>query len=112
MKIWIDAHISPAIAAWINRTFPDYEAASLRSFYLQQAEDEEIFFKAREAGVVFITKDYDLIDLLEKHGPPPKIIWLRFGNTSNARLREIFEKALKLAVQMLEGGEVLVEVTE
>jgi len=26
MKLWIDAQLSPAIAAWINRTFDDIEA--------------------------------------------------------------------------------------
>ena len=112
MKIWIDAHISPAIAAWINRTFPEYEAVSLRSMGMQHAEDREILDRAKSAEVTFITKDADIIDLLEKHGAPPKIVWLRCGNTSNTRLRVIFEKALPLAIQMLEGGEDLVEVTD
>jgi len=26
MKLWIDAQLSPANAAWINRTFDDIEA--------------------------------------------------------------------------------------
>ena len=85
MKIWIDAHISPAIAAWINRTYPEYEAASLRSMDLQRSEDPEIFDKAKAEDVIFITKDADLVNLLEQHGAPPRIIWLRCGNTSNAR---------------------------
>ncbi|CAN0412611.1 unnamed protein product [Laminaria digitata] len=79
---------------------------------MQRAEDREIFDKAKTADVTFITKDADIIDLLEKHGAPPRVIWLRCGNTSNARLRVIFEKALHLAMQMLEGGEDLVEVTD
>ena len=53
----------------------------------------------------------NLIELLNKHGSPPKIIWLRCGNTSNERLREIFGKTLQLAMQMIEGGEDLVEIT-
>jgi predicted nuclease of predicted toxin-antitoxin system len=31
MKIWIDAQLSPAIAAWINRTYNNLEAQSVRS---------------------------------------------------------------------------------
>ena len=98
MTIWIDAQISPAIAAWINRSYPDYEAASLRSLELQAAEDVDVFMAAKEANAILITKDVDLIELLNKHGSPPKIIWLRCGNTSNERLREIFGKTLQLAM--------------
>ncbi len=112
MKIWIDAQISPTIAAWIKRTYPEFESASLRRMGLQHAEDQEIFEHAKVANVIFITKDADLVDLLKQHGAPPKIIWLRCGNTSNARLREIFEKALLLAVQILDEGEDLVEITD
>ena len=31
MKLWIDAQLSPAIAAWINRTFDDIEAEPVRT---------------------------------------------------------------------------------
>jgi predicted nuclease of predicted toxin-antitoxin system len=36
-----------------------------------------------------MTKDSDFVDLVERLGPPPQIIWLTCGNTSNLRLREI-----------------------
>lgn len=38
MKLWIDAQLSPAIAAWINRTFEDIDAESVRAlvFVMQQ----------------------------------------------------------------------------
>ncbi len=43
MKLIIDAQISPAIAAWINRTFDDIQAVSARSIALQFAKDSEIY---------------------------------------------------------------------
>jgi predicted nuclease of predicted toxin-antitoxin system len=42
MKIWIDAHLSPAIAIWIRNTF-EIEALALRDLELRDAEDIEIF---------------------------------------------------------------------
>lgn len=42
--IWIDAHLSPAIANWINNTF-DVTALALRDIGLRDAEDLEIFEK-------------------------------------------------------------------
>lgn len=49
MKLWIDAQLSPAIAAWINRTFGDIEAESVRALGLRDATDPEIFEKAKKA---------------------------------------------------------------
>ncbi len=46
MKIWIDAQLSPAIAAWINRTYEDIEAQSVRAVGLRDALDPEIFEEA------------------------------------------------------------------
>ncbi len=47
MKLWIDAQLSPAIAAWINRTFDDIKAESVRSLGLRDATDPEIFEEAK-----------------------------------------------------------------
>ena len=89
MKIWIDAQLSPAIAAWINRTYEDIEAQSIRAVGLRNALDYEIFNEARKQNVAVMSKDDDFIDLVEQHGPPPQIIWVTCGNTSNAKMRQI-----------------------
>ena len=73
MKIWIDAQRSPALAAWINRTFEDIEAASVRAVDLRDALDHEIFRQARQREVVVMTKDSDFIKLVEEQGPPLRL---------------------------------------
>lgn len=57
-----------------------------------------------------MTKDSDFVMLLEEFGPPPRVIWLTCGNTSNARLKQILTNALPRAIELLESGEPLVEV--
>ena len=57
-----------------------------------------------------MTKDSDFVDLVERLGPPPKIIWLTCGNTSNARLREILSATLLQALELLRTDETLVEI--
>ena len=47
--IWIDAHLSPAIATWINNTF-EITAFALREVGLRDAEDLEIFEAAKAQG--------------------------------------------------------------
>jgi len=59
-----------------------------------------------------MTKDDDFVRLLERHGPPPQIIWLRCGNTSNAYLRQLLGVTLPDVLAMLESGEPLVEITD
>lgn len=108
MTLWIDAHLSPAIAVWITNTL-GVEAAALRDLGLREAEDPEIFAAARAAEAIVMTKDSDFVDLAERLGPPPKIIWLTCGNTSNARLREILSATLLKSLELLSTDETLVE---
>jgi predicted nuclease of predicted toxin-antitoxin system len=58
-----------------------------------------------------MTKDSDFVDLVERLGSPPQIIWLTCGNTSNARLREILSETLSRALELLAAGETLVEIS-
>lgn len=39
------------------------------------------------------------------------IIWFTKGNTSNKRLQEIFSENLKKALQILESGEKIVQIS-
>lgn len=108
--IWLDAHLSPAIAAWITTSF-EVTALPLRELGLRDAEDAEIFAAASAQGVIFMTKDSDFVDLVERLGPPPQIIWLTCGNTSNQRLQEILSSVMPQAMALLDSGESLVEIS-
>lgn len=110
MTIWVDAQLSPVIATWITSTF-GITAFALRDVGLRDAEDLEIFEAARARGVIFITKDSDFVDLVERLGSPPQIIWLTCGNTSNDRLEEILRATLLEALALLRTGEALVEIS-
>ena len=82
----------------------------VRDLNLQRATDPEIFAAARGANVVVLTKDADFVELLEEHGPPPQVVLVTCGNTSNARLRRLVQMAWPAVVTMLERGEALVEL--
>ncbi len=112
MKIWVDAQLSPAIAAWINRTFDDIEAESVRALGLRDATDPEIFEAAKKVDAVVMSKDDDFIQLIGQRGTPPKLIWITCGNTSNARMREILSTVLLKAKELLESGENVVEISD
>jgi predicted nuclease of predicted toxin-antitoxin system len=100
MTVWTDAQLSPKISSWID-TELGIEVRSVADVGLRDAEDLEIFRAAKAAQVIVITKDRDFVDLLDRFGPPPKIIWLTCGNTSNTRLKEIFTLHLNKAIEIL-----------
>jgi predicted nuclease of predicted toxin-antitoxin system len=109
MTIWVDAQLSPRIARWITEHFP-VTAAPLRELGLRDAEDEQIFAAARAANVIVLTKDCDFVELLERLGSPPKVIWLTCGNTSEAMLQELLSRHLATALGLLGGADNLVEI--
>jgi len=108
--IWVDAHLSPALARWITSEFA-HPAKAVRDLGLMEADDPEIFAQARQDGYIIMTKDADFSDLVDRLSPPPKIIWLTCGNTSEAVLRDLLQHSLPRALQLLEDGESLVEIS-
>ncbi len=82
----------------------------MRDIGFREAEDLVIFMAARDAGAVVITKDTDFVLLQQRLGPPPQIVWLTCGNTSNAHLRGLLALAWPRVAELLAAGEPLVEV--
>ena len=109
MTIWIDAQLSPSLAKWISENL-GFSAIAVRELGLRDAKDIEIFQAARAVKAVVLTKDYDFPHLLSQHGPPPQILWLTCGNTSNDNVRRILAKHLSKAVNLLKAGESLIEM--
>ena len=108
--IWVDAHLSPALAAWITAEL-SHPSQSVRDLGLRHAKDKPIFEAARQVSAIMLTKDADFVELVERLGPPPQVIWLTCGNTSNAALRVILKSALPKALELLGKGERLVEIS-
>lgn len=111
MTIWIDAQLSPSLALWINQHFEGIEAKSLWALGLRDALDTVIFQEAKKAGVILMSKDEDFVQMVQTFGPPPAIILVTCGNTSNARMREILSSQLHFILELIKGGEPLVEIT-
>ena len=111
MILWVDAQLSPHLAPWMADTL-GVEAYSARWLGYRDATDEDIFAAARDAGAIVLTKDRDFPDLLERYGPPPKVIWVTMGNTTNARMREVLQRLLPTALELLAKGESLVELSD
>lgn len=109
MIVWLDAQLSPRLARWIEETF-GAECLHVRDLSLRDAEDPDIFQKARDAGAVIMTKDEDFIRLVERNGPPPQVIWVTSGNMPNARFKSLLLKTFRDVISMIASGETVVEI--
>jgi predicted nuclease of predicted toxin-antitoxin system len=108
--IILDEQLSPHLAKWIQEhTGIDTYSASYLN--LTNSLDKEIFEYGKQNNSIIITKDSDFIPLLSDFGPPPKIIYITCGNTSNKYLRAVFEKTLIKALKVL-NHEDLVELSD
>ncbi len=79
MRLLFDQNISFRIIAKIKLNFP--EAKQVRELGIENYSDLEIWKFAKEKEYTIVTFDGDFYDLSNFKGFPPKIIWLRFGNT-------------------------------
>lgn len=109
MICWVDAQLSPQIAYWLSEKF-GIQATAVKDLGLRDALDQEIFMAARAADVVVIMKDLGFVQMVERLGPPPQVLWLTCGNTSNQQLRKIFNRRFREAKDLFDAGEPLVEV--
>ena len=112
MRVWLDAQFSPALAVWMRQRFELEEAYAVQADAETRAlKDQDIFARAREADVVVMTKDRDFVDLVERLGPPPQVLWVTCGNTSNREMRRLLETAGPAVLALLRAGDPLVELS-
>lgn len=109
MTLWLDAQLPPTLAGWFTETF-GIAAFSLKYLALDRSSDLEIFSKAKAEGVVLLSKDSDFLQLLDQWGPPPQVVFLRLGNSTNAFLRRYFTSKWSEVKAFLDQGVALVEV--
>lgn len=87
MKLLFDQNISFRILSKIKVNFTD--AKQVRQLGIKNYSDIEIWKFAKENEFTIVTFDADFYDLSNLKGYPPKIVWLRFGNTKTDFIADI-----------------------
>ena len=80
MKLLFDHNLSHKLIRRLADVFPVSTQTGLLHF--SRAADEVIWQHARNQGFTVVTLDKDFADLALLRGSPPKIIWLRCGNST------------------------------
>jgi predicted nuclease of predicted toxin-antitoxin system len=108
MKLLFDNNLSHKLVLRLADLFPGSTQTRLLNF--STASDLTIWQHAKDFGFLLVTLDKDFSDLALHRGAPPKIIWLRCGNSSvetverllRANVKDIHAFELDLSVSVLE----------
>ncbi len=103
MNLLFDQNISYRITQLLEDIFP--ESKQVRNLKLENSTDRQIWDYARENHYCIVTFDSDFYDLSLVRGSPPKIIWLRMGNTSTKSLEKIIRENNILIKEFLENSD-------
>jgi len=92
MKLLFDHNLSHTLVRRLADIFPDSTQTRLLNF--STASDSTIWQHAKENGFVVVTLDKDFSELALQRGTPPKIIWLRCGNSTVAEVERLLRANL------------------
>jgi len=87
VSLLFDQNISFRIISKITSNFPP--AKQVRQLGIENFSDIEIWQYAKQNKFTIVKFDADFFDISNLKGHPPKIIWLRFGNTKTDFLADL-----------------------
>lgn len=99
MILLFDQNISHRAVHKLSDHFPGIK--HVKDFDLEFAKDREIWGFARKNNFAIVTLDADFSDLATLYGLPPKIIWIRFGNTLTQHFVDKFLQRKELIISFL-----------
>lgn len=108
MRFLVDAQLPPALARLLSALGPIAE--HVVDLGLCESNDSTIWSYALKHRMVILTKDEDFRRRLRQSRTSPVIVWLRVGNSSRRALLQWFEPLVPKVVELIEGGERLVEI--
>lgn len=109
MKLLLDEHLSRRILPFLASDYPG--SAQVAALGLERADDRTLWAYAAAQGYVMVTRDADFVLLSDAIGPPPRVIWLRFGNCSNARvIHELTSRRPEIEAAFADGQVTMLEI--
>ena len=107
MRYLIDAQLPPGLARWLSGR--GHTCDHVNDVGLGAATDESVEAWARDRHASIWSKDADFADRA-RQSAGLQVVWLRYGNTTNAALRARLAPLLEEIESALTAGEVLVEI--
>ncbi|MFN6515516.1 MAG: DUF5615 family PIN-like protein [Nostoc sp. CreGUA01] len=99
MKLLFDQNLSRKLATRLGDIFPD--SSHVQFHELQEKTDTEIWEFARKNDFCIVTQDVDFAERSRLYGSPPKVVWLRCGNTASNQVEVIIRSGAQAIQELL-----------
>jgi predicted nuclease of predicted toxin-antitoxin system len=97
MKLLLDQNISHKLVNRLSKVYPN--SKHVYELNLHTASDIKVWNYARDRKFTIVTQDSDFNDFGMIRGHPPKVIWIRTGNTTTKNIDKILKTNEKLVKQ-------------
>lgn len=87
MKLLFDQNLSRKLANRLADIFP--ESSHVQFHGLEEKTDTEIWEFAKHNDFCIVTQDADFAERSRLFGSPPKVVWLRCGNTPTNQVESL-----------------------
>lgn len=91
LRLLFDQNLSYKLVSRLSDVYPD--SAHVGAKGMTEASDQEVWKFARDNEFTIVSQDGDFLDIGLLRGAPPKVIWLRCGNTSTINIETILRNS-------------------
>ncbi len=98
MRLLFDQNLSHRLSARIADIFPD--SAHVRVAGLDHSTDDRIWEYARANDFCIVTQDSDFAERSRLYGAPPKVVWLRCGNSTPQQVEMVLRLNAALIIEL------------
>jgi predicted nuclease of predicted toxin-antitoxin system len=93
VRLLFDQNLSYWLCPNLSDCFPS--STHVRDIELSEASDKTIWDYAAQHGFAIVTKDADFRQRSFLEGHPPKVIWVRVGNSSTKAIEALLRSRLE-----------------
>jgi predicted nuclease of predicted toxin-antitoxin system len=101
LKLLFDQNLSRKLVTRLADIFP--ESSHVQFHNLTETDDSEIWEFAKTQGFCIVTQDADFAERSRLYGTPPKVIWLRCGNTPTSNVAAIFRSGVETIREFMDN---------
>jgi predicted nuclease of predicted toxin-antitoxin system len=102
LKLLFDQNLSRKLVPRLANIFPNSSHVQFHGF--TEAMDSEIWDFAKAQEFCIVTQDADFAERSRLYGSPPKVIWLRCGNTPTSNVEAILRSGAEEIKEFLESA--------
>ncbi|GAB4214959.1 MAG: DUF5615 family PIN-like protein [Synechococcales cyanobacterium] len=101
MKLLFDQNLSRKLVNCLADVFPD--ASHVQFHGLAEKTDTEIWEFAESNDFCIVTQDADFAERSRLYGSPPKVVWLRCGNTPTYQVEALIRAGQEAIQELLDN---------